>query len=417
MAETDTPAANRVHTLNIELDGMSAYLKEVQSRVSQAAAEAKEALLQDRAHLERERRIFEFEKAEIQAKIALWNERITHANEILRIDVGGSKFTTSKSTLMAEKETYFHGLLANSDWAADEDGEFFIDRNPQFFGVILDYLRSVAAKAPEIKLNDLSESEKLQLLGDAEFYQIGSLINCLMERNTDLAMSRNEGLKEEKGKKLENSLRAQIDSSKSEADRLRKIIDCLPSRAQLTDAERRASELSQELDETKKAYERLQEDSVPKSIHNALIKELNNTRSNVSKDAVDRNRPESPAPARHDDAITPRGDRRRAAEIELLRLQLSQSLTHPQTAGKQDEVDRLRQAMGDMVPKVQAEEAAAEAIRLRSLMSGMVPRTDAEAARSEAARLQVNVDTIVPRRRQINGYTFIYVSVELSSRV
>ncbi len=37
-----------VQTLNLELDGMSAYLREVQSRVSHAATEAKEALRQDR---------------------------------------------------------------------------------------------------------------------------------------------------------------------------------------------------------------------------------------------------------------------------------------------------------------------------------------------------------------------------------
>jgi hypothetical protein len=400
----DIPAVNRVQTLNIELDGMSAYLKEVQSRVSQAAAEANQALKLDREQLERERRVFALEKAEMEEKIAIWNQRVTNANDVLRIDVGGSKFTTSKATLMAEKETYFHGLLSSSDKAADEDGEYFIDRNPRFFGIIVDYLRSVAAKVdfPEIKFTELSESERLQILSDAEFYQIESLKNRLKEARPDLRINladiqRKEELEKERQSK--DLYRAQMENAQAEADRLRKIIDSLPSRAQLSAADQRAAEMEQEMEESKKALAHSQEHSVPKSAHLAVVQELDRLRSHLSTNADDQNRTGDSIPEIQKNSTSPRGDRQRAAEIELLRLQLSQSLSQPHGPGRQDEVDRLRQTMADMVPKAQAEDAAAEVARLRSMMNSMVPRAEADSARMEAARLQLVVDTMVPRAR------------------
>ena len=201
-------------------------------------------------------------------------------------------------------------------------------------------------------------------------------------------------------------MRSELDIARAEVDRLRKIIDCLPSRTQVAATEQRAADLAKEVEALKKELKRFEEDKASKGACKA-------DHSSASIPAIS---PESPVFA----SVHPGGteddsgrggdsnrrrpaeidsDRRRAAEIELLRLQLSQSLSQPQVTGRQDEVDRLRQAMGEMVPRSQADEALAEVGRLRAAMTAMVPRAEADAARAEAARLQLVVDGMVPRSR------------------
>lgn len=53
-------------------------------------------------------------------------------------------------------------------------GEHFVDRNPKYFELILDYLRT-----KKIKLQHLSQQEKEDLLEEAQFYQIATLIDKL----------------------------------------------------------------------------------------------------------------------------------------------------------------------------------------------------------------------------------------------
>jgi len=56
------------------------------------------------------------------------------------LDVGGRIFSTSKTSLLSLKGTYFESLLSSGKWEPDEDGCYFIDRNPKHFDIILDYL-------------------------------------------------------------------------------------------------------------------------------------------------------------------------------------------------------------------------------------------------------------------------------------
>lgn len=58
------------------------------------------------------------------------------------LDVGGERFTTSKSTLLRAEDSFFTAMLASGFWQPCEDGTYFIDRNPKYFGRILDYLRT-----------------------------------------------------------------------------------------------------------------------------------------------------------------------------------------------------------------------------------------------------------------------------------
>jgi len=64
----------------------------------------------------------------------------------------------------------------NFSVAPDEDGTYFIDRNPKFFGMILDYLRK-----DSINISGLSSSELTDLQDEVEFYQIESLLALLKQ--------------------------------------------------------------------------------------------------------------------------------------------------------------------------------------------------------------------------------------------
>lgn len=64
----------------------------------------------------------------------------------------------------------------NFDMEPDEDGCYFIDRNPDFFPVILDYLRKGS-----IHLEEIDESQMADFVDEVEYYQIDSLLNLMRE--------------------------------------------------------------------------------------------------------------------------------------------------------------------------------------------------------------------------------------------
>jgi hypothetical protein len=99
----------------------------------------------------------------------------------IRLNVGGAKFTTSKTTLLAESGTYFDALIQNDQWSPDEEGDFFIDRNPRFFPAILDYLRMLAnGKEGMLLVGSITPEEQRLLDDDIEYYMISSLKRLLI---------------------------------------------------------------------------------------------------------------------------------------------------------------------------------------------------------------------------------------------
>jgi len=86
------------------------------------------------------------------------------ANKIV-LDIGGQRFATAKSTLLSQKNTFFDAMLSSGQWRPGDDGVYFVDRNPEFFPIILDFLR-----LGKIKLRDRSLLP--DLIEDLDFYQI-----------------------------------------------------------------------------------------------------------------------------------------------------------------------------------------------------------------------------------------------------
>ena len=73
-------------------------------------------------------------------------------DDIILLNVGGQKFTSTRSTLCQVEgsllATMFSGRWEDSV-KRDQDGAVFFDVNPQYFGYILDYLRAKKIATPE----------------------------------------------------------------------------------------------------------------------------------------------------------------------------------------------------------------------------------------------------------------------------
>jgi len=116
-----------------------------------------------------ETRIQELEKKEEnhRASEKLMEQNIANAKQKIKLDIGGKHFTTSRTTLLRFKDSYFYSMLANGQWKPDEDGTYFIDRNPKYFDILLDYMRT-----GEISLEKLDEEGLKKIQRDAEYFQI-----------------------------------------------------------------------------------------------------------------------------------------------------------------------------------------------------------------------------------------------------
>ena len=90
--------------------------------------------------------------------------------EIIELNVGGTCFTTTRSTLKTGPSSMlacmFSGDLTPS--TQDKHGRYFIDRSPQHFGTVLAYLRGEQV--------DMLASKSL--IEEAKYYQVKLLV-CL----------------------------------------------------------------------------------------------------------------------------------------------------------------------------------------------------------------------------------------------
>jgi len=72
---------------------------------------------------------------------------------LIRLNVGGKKFMTTMSTLSSRGCTFFASLQdgdkTHHSFPHDEKGRYFLDRNPQTFSVVLEYLRNGVIVVPD----------------------------------------------------------------------------------------------------------------------------------------------------------------------------------------------------------------------------------------------------------------------------
>ena len=113
--------------------------------VKRFRAEFNEIVEKERANLKAEVEALNAEKQRMQA-VEVSDDDIVHLN------VGGQKFTTTRATL-CQVEGSLLATMFNGRWEdrvkRDKDGVVFFDFNPEYFGWILDYLRAKKISSSE----------------------------------------------------------------------------------------------------------------------------------------------------------------------------------------------------------------------------------------------------------------------------
>ena len=113
--------------------------------VKRFRAEFNEIVEKERANLKAEVEALNAEKQRMQAvKVS--------DDDIVNLNVGGQKFTTTRATL-CQVEGSLLATMFNGRWEdrvkRDKDGVVFFDFNSEYFGWILDYLRAKKISSPE----------------------------------------------------------------------------------------------------------------------------------------------------------------------------------------------------------------------------------------------------------------------------
>ncbi|XP_043501074.1 BTB/POZ domain-containing protein KCTD3 isoform X1 [Polistes fuscatus] len=97
----------------------------------------------------------------------------TLGSDIVHLNVGGTRFSTSQQTLTWIPDSFFTALLSNRIAShQDLDGALFIDRDPRMFSIILNYLRTKDINLKNVDIRSLRH--------EAEYYGITPLVKRLM---------------------------------------------------------------------------------------------------------------------------------------------------------------------------------------------------------------------------------------------
>ena len=98
--------------------------------------------------------------------------RAARRTDRIVVDVGGTRFATSASTLTSSSE-YFERLLSPR-WCAEPPDELFLDRDPEPFKILLTYMRTGLL---ELSKDDLSMARRVMI--EAEFLGMVGLIDSV----------------------------------------------------------------------------------------------------------------------------------------------------------------------------------------------------------------------------------------------
>lgn len=101
-------------------------------RIEKLQKELNEAINEEKANIKRQHEVLEKEKAaweESKGKL----EKVQAGGRI-KLDIGGKVFATTLPTLLNGKSGFFSAMFSGR-WKAnqEEDGSYFIDRNPSVF--------------------------------------------------------------------------------------------------------------------------------------------------------------------------------------------------------------------------------------------------------------------------------------------
>jgi hypothetical protein len=127
------------------------------------------------------------EKDDIEKMNKMAQKYETVDSDIIKLNVGGTYFSTLKSTLekkikkQNENGFYDPHLLQSLISGMikinyDENKAIFIDRNPKYFCHILDYLRNLDSNK-QFKMPRLSKEETIEFLEEAEYFELHGILD------------------------------------------------------------------------------------------------------------------------------------------------------------------------------------------------------------------------------------------------
>ena len=144
------------------------------------ASASQDVLSQRQLQLEADRLAVEEEELQVKRlKLARERQQLEASTSILRLNVGGQTFDTTRETLLSSGSTYFRHLLDSTGLVAgamcDSEGRLFIDRSPEGFRHCLEWLRGSA------EVHRLNQAEREKLLKEAVYYDLGTLAKLCQE--------------------------------------------------------------------------------------------------------------------------------------------------------------------------------------------------------------------------------------------
>jgi len=139
------------------------------------------------AELEKRREDLDKEADSLAAQRKVGEEYAKRQMRRIKLNVGGQLFETSKPTLLAEPDSMLYALVHSGAFLPDEQtGEYFIDRDPKFFGHLLNYLRDNRADGQlNVDWASLTPTECKQLHSDIQYFQFDTLMHLLPAAPTE----------------------------------------------------------------------------------------------------------------------------------------------------------------------------------------------------------------------------------------
>lgn len=158
-AEEET--AMHLRTVQVEVEEHRRRTGEERSRLDQEGASRRRAVAHEYEKFRQEYGLFEADRHRIV------NPQLA-AETTVDLNVGGTVFETSRSTLVQQKGSYIEALLSGRYHVSrDRYGRIFINRDPEYFRTILNFLRN--PQTPPMP-RDGAESEAL--VREADFYGV-----------------------------------------------------------------------------------------------------------------------------------------------------------------------------------------------------------------------------------------------------
>ena len=180
-------------------------LTDIQNRLQKGAVAVEELMSRKRREfrdeMEAERKELKVEKAAAMEEIRKEREKLEEQKKAMegvykfqsskiKLDIGGTKFTTSLETLCNEPGSMLEAMFSGRHkLVPDEDGYYFVDRDGTHFRYILNYLRDGTVREGGLP----SGSKSLQELKiEADFYQLQGLLKFLEGRSPFPIVTQND---------------------------------------------------------------------------------------------------------------------------------------------------------------------------------------------------------------------------------